>query len=571
MDFRSQLSAFQSGSNRGRGQSPQRNSRGYNSNNTPYGRGGGGGSGDRRRPRDWSPHHYQQGRGSGGPPPHARRRFQSPEDRDGLGDLRRHGYKIPRGLPSPPTAKDQAKKPKHLALLVICIEDLPYEHIWREWLDTFHSEQDDHYVSILCHAKFPQQVKSEWLKQRLLVFPPKSGRGNSYLDPEYLTRTPSWGSVEITRAMLDLLHTGLRIGNDSEKDPRFSSNRFLSRRPRGTAEDGDTSPVPEVDQFLYISETCLPVATAQEFMDTMENTVSWVNARHRKDPDTPSNAYENDQFGLINRRIPGQYRWKADQWVMLCRKHASQIIGLDRPHIPHKFHLWHSYREINASDEMYIPTSLALLGYLRFTSQGEDTQRLRIFNHNTEDGSKSADKPSTTGSAPPTPVDPSTCYEFVKKRPVTYTDWSEGMRNPAMFTKGLSDFQKVARLARAKGCLVARKFALYVALPDKLKKDHEVTGQLSAEEWRNEMETLVIEQPQTKDVKAETTWASSSNQGEDKETNTDDRANEDKKGDDNEEGEEESLLVTEDKPATTTEEKEAQDREDDEEEEENQL
>lgn len=504
MDFRSQLSAFQSGGGgnaRGGGdsdRSPQRSSsnRGNsasNNNNSSqnyYGRGGGGanGGGDRRRPRDWSPHQTR-----GGPPPQARRRYESP-DRDCLGDLRRHKYRIPRGHPLPPTEQEKKQKPKHIALLVICIEDLPYEQIWREWCNTLSDEGDDEYhISVLCHAKFPQKVESEWLKQRLLVLPPKLGRGNSYLDPEFLTRTPNWGSVQITRAMLDLLEAGLKIGNDPEKDPRFSSDRFVVRRPSSTSSQGRPPPV---DQFLYVSETCLPVATAQEFFSVMDNTVSWVNARHRKDPGTPKNFYENDQFGLIHRRIPGQYRWKADQWALLCRNHASQIIGIDRPHIPFKYQLWHSYSDINASDEMYIPTSLALLGLLRFTSQGEDTQLLRGIN----DTSKSDGKPGSTSAAPPVAATPSNTFEFVKKRPVTYTDWSEGMRNPVTFTKGISDLKKVARLAREKGCLVARKFAPFVPIPGVAKEDHEMTGNITVEEWRAEIERLAVELPHEKVV-----------------------------------------------------------------------
>lgn len=500
MDFRSQLSAFQSGgggnSNGGTrsDRSPPRRSP-QDRSHSHYGRGGGSSSGgsDRRRPRDWSPHH--QGRGAAGRdsgPPQTRRRFHSP-DRDGLGDLRHHGYRIPEGHPPPPTEEEKRKKPKHLALLVVCIEDLPYEHIWREWCNTLKATtgtNDEYHISFVCHAKYPQKVQSEWLKQRMLVYPPKLGRGDSYLDPEFLTRTPKWGSIEITRAMLDLLHAALKIGNDPETDPRFSSDRFLTRRPSGMQEG---KPLP-VDQFLFISETCLPVATAQEFFNVMDNTVSWVNARHRKDPGTPKNAYENDQFGLINRRIPGQYRWKADQWVLLCRNHASRIIGIDRPHIPYKYHLWHSYRDINASDEMYIPTSLALLGFLRFTSEGEDTQRLRGTDVDTpksdsKSSSSTSNKPTTDPSA--TPV-----FEFVKKRPVTYTDWSEGMRNPATFAKGIVDFRRVARSARDQGCLVARKFAPFVIIPGVAKEECVVTGQISVEEWRQEIGILEMENPQ---------------------------------------------------------------------------
>jgi hypothetical protein len=577
MDFRSQLSAFQSGGGGGSDRSPQRpsNSRGYNttsnnnSSNSHQGRGGGGGGdrgGDRRRPRDWSPHHYQQGRGGGGPPPHSRRRFQSP-DRDGLGDLRHHGYKLPRGLPTPPTAEEIKQKPKHLALLMICIEDLPFEHIWKEFCQTLQASEggnDEYHISLLCHVKYPKQVQSDWLKQRLLVYPPKSGRGNSYLDPEYQTRTPNWGSVEITRAMLDLLHTGLKIGHDSEKDMRFSSGRFLVRRPPAADGEEKAPPIPEVDQFLYISETCLPVATAGECFAAMDNAVSWVNAHHRKDPGTPKNAYENDQFGMINRRIPGQYRWKADQWALLCRKHASQIIGMDRPHIPHKFHLWHSYREINASDEMYIPTSLALLGLLRFTAEGEDTQRLRAIVNT--DGNKGDSNPGSTPTPPTTttPIDPSSTFEFVKKRPVTYTDWTEGMRNPATFAKGIGDFQKVARLARDKGCLVARKFAPYVALPGVSKKDLEVTGQISVEEWKREIELLAAEHKEKAASKEEASPAVA--------PATDPPKAADTKNEDEDEPEEESFLGTGGSAsAANTKEEESDDGEEEEDDGENQL
>ena len=495
MDFRSQLSAFQGGGgaaggggSQGRGgnnpsaqRSPQRgygitNNANNNNNKSSYGPGGRGD--DRRRTRDYSP----QSRG----PPQQRRRVDE-SDRDGLGDLRHHRYRIPRGHPTPPTEEEKKERPKHLALLLLCIDELPYEHIWKEWCNTLNSSSECH-ISLVCHAKYPQQVKSEWLRQRLLVYPPKPGRGNSYLDPEYLSRVPNWGSVELTRAMLDLLSAGLKIGNMSENDPRFTPDRFVIHGPSGDVK------VPPVDQFLYISETCLPVATAQEFFDVMDNTVSWVNARHRKDEGTPKNAYEGDQFSLINRKIPGQYRWKADQWVLLCRNQASQIMGIDRPHIVHKYHLWRSYAEINASDEMYIPTTLALLGFLRFTTTGEDTQRLRGIATNDK-----GDKPSAE------PATPQNTFEFVKKRPVTYTDWSQGARNPATFAKGMADFRKVSRLARARGCLVARKFAPLIIVPGMDKNSLEITGLISATEWRSEVDILKGEfRGKETEVKSET-------------------------------------------------------------------
>ena len=512
MDFRSQLSAFQSGSggdggggsrggrrdnssspnhrsrspNRGYGNSNDR--RGYGNDRGGYGNygHGGGGSdyyGDRRRsrPRNWDRNHHHG-------PPNARRRQHSP-DRDGLGDLRNFGYRIPTGIPPPPTLDEKKRKAKHLVLMAITIDDLPYEHIWKAWCQTLEPlEKDDYYISVVCHAKYPEKVQSEWLRQRLLVRKPKLGRGNSFLDPEFLSRIPSWGSVEITRAMLDLLQNAMRIGHDAQTDMRFAASRYLVRRPTLPLDATEEERIPPVDQFLYISETCLPVATAQEiFGQIQDTTVSWVNARHRKDPETPKNLYENDQFAGIHRRIPGQYRWKADQWVLLCRDHASRILDMDRPHMRPGHQLWQSFRDINASDEMFIPTCLAVLGLLRFTTDGEDTQRSRSINHFDRDKERDRSNNASSGEEAKPAAEP---FHFVLKRPVTYTDWTEGMRNPASFTKGLVDFKRVARLARAKGCLVARKFAPFVAVPGAAPEDRKVTGQISVEEWKGEVEVL---------------------------------------------------------------------------------
>eukprot|EP00339_Tiarina_fusa_P022080 CAMPEP_0117053282 /NCGR_PEP_ID=MMETSP0472-20121206/36841_1 /TAXON_ID=693140 ORGANISM="Tiarina fusus, Strain LIS" /NCGR_SAMPLE_ID=MMETSP0472 /ASSEMBLY_ACC=CAM_ASM_000603 /LENGTH=624 /DNA_ID=CAMNT_0004768253 /DNA_START=206 /DNA_END=2076 /DNA_ORIENTATION=+ len=492
------------------------NNRGNNTGGSYYGRGSGGSDhqrdqlqgGDRRRqrPGNWD---HSQG------PPNQRRRHNSP-DRDGLGSLRTFGYRIPRGFPPPATPEAKAKKAKHIALMVITIDDLPYEHIWKAWCQTLNpgNAKDDYFISVVCHAKYPAKVQSGWLKQRMLVYPPKVGRGNSYLDPDFLSRAPNWGSVEITRAMLDLLQSGLKIGHCKQKDMRFSANRFLARRPLvplDSEEEIDDS-IPPVDQFLYVSETCLPVVSAQEMFElASDTTVSWVNARHRRDPDTPKNAYENDQFGNINRRIPGQYRWKADQWVLLCRHHAQQIMNMDRPHIPPKHQLWQSFREINASDEMYIPTCLAMLGWLRFASDGEDTQKSRSGTHdgrrgrsdsnstderggrsNSNDDRRGGDRTPHKDEKTPTDAasNDSKPVQRVLKRPVTYTDWSEGMRNPATFINGMSDFKRVSRLARKKGCLVARKFAPFAAVPGVSAADQKVTGEITVEEWKEEIGLL---------------------------------------------------------------------------------
>lgn len=571
MDFRSQLSAFKSkssnasnadsresnSSDRGRGSSNNNhggnmNTSNYNSNNNSYSqnrygspnRGGGsnhydgGYGGDRRRhrPREWNQDaNYQQG------PPTARRRFHPPNRhgspgqhgyghgppaRDGLDEMRNLGYRLPRGFPPVPTEDEKKKKSKHLALLAISIEDLPYEDIWKGWCETLSSsiinsdeDVDEYFISLVCHAKFPHKVQSEWLRQRLLTYPPKQGRGNSFMDPVHLSRTPEWGSVEITRAMLDLLQDGLKIGNVDKnsvpkfEDKRFCASRYLVRSPpsfNSTSESTSNNTIPPVDHFLFISESCLPVVTAPEFFSKISDTnVSWLNASHRTQEDTPKNKYEDDQFAGINRRIPGQYRWKGDQWVLLSKRHASSIIGIDRPFKPPKHQLWQSFRHINASDEMFFPTAMALLGDLRYTKAGYDTQKGRSRdeessqdgaparnitsgpNQTNTDGtdlfSPAANTPATTPSSPPK-------NECILLKPVTYTDWTEGMKNPATYTNGPTDLKRVSKLARGMGCLVARKFATHVNIPGVPVEERKVTGCISIEEWESVIKEIRSEE-----------------------------------------------------------------------------
>jgi hypothetical protein len=432
-----------------------------------------------------------------------------------LEEMSRFGYRVApyqsQPAPSAATLPDAAAPttPKHIALLVICIDELPYEHIWKAWAET--ASTGDTLVSILVHAKYPSKVQSSWLRQRLLVCPPRIGRGNCYADPVYLSHAPEWGSVQITSAMVELVAAGLKIGpNDRETDERFSSRRFLVETRKDdsntnkTDQQKETKVIPPVDKFVFVSETCLPVKTLKECQEalfeevkavvetkgdedtkattetsgnedtkaaaetngnedvkasaetkgedakvsSLPNEVSWINARNRNTPGTPQNKYERDQFQDINRMVPQACRWKADQWTVLSRAHAAAVLNIDQ-HMRQADQLWNSFARINASDEMYFPTALAVLGILKKEDDSTVPQ--------------------------------------VAKRAVTYTDWTEGMRNPATYTNGIRDFQRVAKIARKQGCLFARKFALVHAIPG---KERVVTGAIDVDAWKEAIEVL---------------------------------------------------------------------------------
>jgi hypothetical protein len=106
-------------------------------------------------------------------------------------------------------------KTLNVGLLFIIIDDFPNEILWRLWagqhLSSFEKEKEegegegervksrdsttDNYqgspVRFWFHAKYPDRVRSAWVRRRLV-------RG--------FHLQPSWGSVEITRVMVEMLH-----------------------------------------------------------------------------------------------------------------------------------------------------------------------------------------------------------------------------------------------------------------------------------------------------------------------------------------------------------------------------
>ena len=89
-----------------------------------------------------------------------------------------------------------------LGILIIIVDSLPHEILWRLWLDHYthhHSPQTTSSsmstsspptVQIWIHAKYPERITSPWIQQRLV-----SG----------FQLRPSWGSVELTEVMVHML------------------------------------------------------------------------------------------------------------------------------------------------------------------------------------------------------------------------------------------------------------------------------------------------------------------------------------------------------------------------------
>jgi hypothetical protein len=85
-----------------------------------------------------------------------------------------------------PNAAAAAGDKPAIAVLLIVIDSVPFEDMWRAWAE---HGKDCARVDFFIHAKHPERVQSEWARRRLV---PKSFR-------------PTWGSVQITMAMHYLL------------------------------------------------------------------------------------------------------------------------------------------------------------------------------------------------------------------------------------------------------------------------------------------------------------------------------------------------------------------------------
>jgi len=280
-----------------------------------------------------------------------------------------------------PAAERDLAAPAVLGLLFIIIDKLPFESVWRLWLKEC-SACHQMRVRIWIHAKFPKNVTSPWVQERLV---------------KSFQLKPDWGSLELTDVMI----------------------RMLKEAVEGE-EGGGSGGLPPT-HFVFVSESCVPIASLDKTMReiSLSRNVSWMNYNT-----TSTNGYaQQGQFDVLKGIIPAQCVVKADQWIMLSRQHAQTVLSLPEklgsPVLP-------LFKKVRASDEMYFPCCLAVLGYITIAS-----------------GSHSSSS--------------------ILRRPVTWCDWSEKGKNPKVYT-GLTNATVMEALA--KGCLFFRKVKLSDDRPD---------------------------------------------------------------------------------------------------------
>ncbi|KAJ8602625.1 hypothetical protein CTAYLR_010204 [Chrysophaeum taylorii] len=264
---------------------------------------------------------------------------------------------------------------RRLAICVLCVEGLPHEAIWRRWASDLAAQ--DVVVEFFIHAHRRRRC-SEWVREHLV---------SAHFDTK-------WGSIELVRAAVALLR-------EARKDTKL-----------------------DAEYFAFVSETCVPVSTADEVTSEIFGEVpprSWIAAA-----DAPNNGYSKQkQFDLVSRAIPAV--WKADQWLLLSRVHARLALRADdevvsylrrkRKRDDESPALWRFFEDVQAADELYFPSVLALCGEL--------------------------------------PEPPNLRKPRLSRRRLTWCDWSSGPKSP---TTHATLTPVIVQKARAQGCLFARKF-----------------------------------------------------------------------------------------------------------------
>jgi hypothetical protein len=218
---------------------------------------------------------------------------------------------------------------------------------------------------------------------------------------------------------------------------------------------------PEINKFIFASESCIPIVPLEQTLDTLysydtssisassssssallENGYCWLAGKNE-----PTDGFGR-QFPIIIGKVPKEHVWKADQWCLLSRSAVNKIVDLlvflDLKNnssiassssssssslvVPSSFSvlklkdnpIFTLFHGMTASDEMFFPTVLSMLGY-QFVAPSD----LPSF--------PSSSSSSTTSSSPISSSASSSASLSVIKRRITYADWTNKGKSPQTF------------------------------------------------------------------------------------------------------------------------------------------
>lgn len=376
--------------------------------------------------------------------------------------LREHGQRADDGRASSRDVEHDSsmRRPRrrNVALLFLVRDRMPHAKIWRTWIKE--AARSGLEVGVFIHSHHPEALDESDESDRWVMDHRLPGKA-------FDTR---WGSIALVKAELALLHEAL-----SDRDVRY-------------------------ERFLFASETCLPVvhpakALAALFGSGPNGTAhevevssdklgtaaaaaaaerSWVPARN-----SPNNGYsKQQQFDQMSVAIPLDCVWKADQWLALTRAHAAAVLTLPRSvgrQAPASAGLCDLFKRTTASDELYFPTMLALLGELPRTARPILLKDLEQGSrggpgaaaaaaaaaeipppNETTAGGAAAEEPSASSlNADVNEPLSSQVGVRVAARRLTYCYWGDSPKSPEFLSLDAATVEK----AVAEGCLFARKFS----------------------------------------------------------------------------------------------------------------
>jgi len=169
-----------------------------------------------------------------------------------------------------------ASQQKTVAICLVIVDTLHHEAIWREWIEQGDAPEAQYKARLFIHAKHPEKITSVWVRQRCLSL--------SYM--------PDWNSPEVIRAMLSVLDNALQ-------DPLCG-------------------------RFVFGTESCLPIYNLQHAARLLyAEDKSWLDAFH----EGKTNWERAACFASVDDRVvPPNAVWKAiPGWIMLTRRHAAEV------------------------------------------------------------------------------------------------------------------------------------------------------------------------------------------------------------------------------------------------------
>ena len=329
--------------------------------------------------------------------------------------------------------------PQCIALLFLVRSDLPHERVWRKWIAW--ARTCGLYVRVYVHSHKPPKnyaapAGHQSEGRRGDIDGNNDGKGGSNRCSRWSWRRISgydtkWGSLDLVKAAVALVEEAL---NDR---PLVVNLGSLPPPPSSSSPSFDESEASNISvrivpqRFLFASESCIPVVSPARAKDLLfgppsyyhriieshSNTGNCFGELNRKRVESGScgggsddnkckpgkethlpsrlqpnvfakswmavrnranNGYAKQyQFDCVSLKIPPHCRWKADQWVCLTRAHAAAVISIQK-RIGVDLVQCLASRNMKASDELFFPMALSILGLIPQLEESTDLAALSL-------------------------------------------------------------------------------------------------------------------------------------------------------------------------------------------------